>query len=296
MSNNYLFNTLSADAFIMVNKKIAKTLGVVPAIVISELLYECKYWSNRNECKDGWFFSTIENLERETGIKEKQQANALKVLTEKGLIEKKLMGVPAKRYFRIQTNNIVALLDEEEPKVSFSIDEKTDELLNSFKESFYRIYGKAYQEKRNDVLLLNRLNSFDSKIVKIVFDNLEEYLQYDTSIKQEHDITISFLLIPFRRKYIVNYFNDFYVPLTELPNVSEEEIDEFIDLSLNSPQFNEFIKQHIHWWSIDRTKAFLKREDKQGLGFYIEFLRMFKEKGSIYDGNAGKNENRSKGF
>jgi hypothetical protein len=179
MDNNYLlFNTISTDAFIMINKKIARSIGIIPALIIGELIYEFKYWSSRGECKDGWFFSTIENIERETGIKEKQQLSAIKQLIDINLIEKKLMGLPAKRYFRINAQKIIELIAKEE-KDDFS-----------------------------------------------------------------------------------------------------EEINEFIELSLNNPEFNEFIKKYIPWWSVERTRALINKDDKKSILNYIKFVKLFKEGGA----------------
>lgn len=291
MSNNYyLFNTVSADAFIMINKKITRSLGVIPALIIGELLYECKYWTERGECKEGWFFSTIENIERETGIKEKQQASAIKALLDKKLLEKKLMGVPAKRYFRINADGIIALLSEEEPLKVLDIPERVKATLDIFKEKYFEIYGKVYNIKKNDATILDRLNDFDLKIIHKVFINLEDYLQYDNSIKEEHELSIAFLMIPFRRKIIINYFNECLVDVEEEIKVDDDEIEEFIQLSLNEPGFNEFIRKHIHWWSEDRTKTFIRRNDKKSLGYYVEFIKMFKESGNEQNRNNDKNK------
>lgn len=58
-------------------------------------------WEGKQRNSDRWIFKTIEEFELETGLTRRQQDRAIKTLLKLGLIEKKLMGIPAKRNFRL---------------------------------------------------------------------------------------------------------------------------------------------------------------------------------------------------
>lgn len=118
MSNDFVFNILSTDAFLSVNKSISKKIGIIPAIVLSELISEQKYWTSRNELdSDGFFFSTIENIEDNCGIKRSQQDSAIEILLKENLLYKKVKGMPRKRFFKINTDTILKILMEKETYV-----------------------------------------------------------------------------------------------------------------------------------------------------------------------------------
>lgn len=104
---------ITGKGFIMVNKTLAKMVGLVPATIYGELLSTFMYWKQREQLTliDGkeWFFCTIEDLEDKTTIKKDTQAKAIKTLEKAGLLETKRYGLPAKRYFHI-TNTLNELL------------------------------------------------------------------------------------------------------------------------------------------------------------------------------------------
>ena len=58
---------ITGKGFIMVNKTLAKMVGLVPATIYGELLSTFMYWQQREQLTliDGkeWFFCTIEDLE-----------------------------------------------------------------------------------------------------------------------------------------------------------------------------------------------------------------------------------------
>lgn len=95
----------TGKGFIMVNKVLAKLVGLVPATIYGELLSTFLYWKQREQLTliDGkeWFFCTIEDLEDKTTVKKDAQAKAIKTLEKAGLLEIKRHGLPAKRYFHI---------------------------------------------------------------------------------------------------------------------------------------------------------------------------------------------------
>lgn len=119
---------ITGKGFIMVNKTLAKMVGLVPATIYGELLSTFMYWQQREQLTqiDGkeWFFCTIEDLEDKTTIKKTAQAQAIKVLEKEGLLETKRYGLPAKRYFHITDKfNEMVFADYIEPKSPVENDE-----------------------------------------------------------------------------------------------------------------------------------------------------------------------------
>lgn len=85
----------SADAFWSVNKYVAKKIGIIPALLYSELI-----WSKKR-FKSDEFFITTKELEDTLGIGSDARRSATKVLVDLGLISVIKKGVPAKYYYVI---------------------------------------------------------------------------------------------------------------------------------------------------------------------------------------------------
>ena len=100
-----LLETLRADAYLAINKNLIKSIGLKEAVLYSDLLSKQKYFEDRDILDKGWFFNTIENIEKDTGLSGFQQRNVISRLIEIGLIDHKLKGMPAKGYFKIRTDN-----------------------------------------------------------------------------------------------------------------------------------------------------------------------------------------------
>lgn len=118
-----IIDLLANDNYIIANKTIARMYGLEEAIMLGELASEYKYWKRRDELKDGYFFSTIENVKENTTLSDKRQRSALNTLKEAGIVSVKLMGIPAKRYIKIEVEQIFRILtnnDCENGKASFA--------------------------------------------------------------------------------------------------------------------------------------------------------------------------------
>lgn len=93
------------------NRPIAHALGLGAAVVYSALISKYEYYYKHNMLgEDGFFYSTIADLQESTSMGKCQQSNAIKVLTDAGLVEVCRRGMPAKRYFRVLDE--VELLDK----------------------------------------------------------------------------------------------------------------------------------------------------------------------------------------
>ena len=96
-----LLQLLNPENTVSLNRPLAHAIGLYETLIFSALISKYTYYETRNRVNNGWFFSTVADLQESTTIGEKAQKTAIKHLEDLQLIEYKLMGMPAKRYFRI---------------------------------------------------------------------------------------------------------------------------------------------------------------------------------------------------
>ncbi|MGH9759513.1 MAG: hypothetical protein ACREDR_26470 [Blastocatellia bacterium] len=81
----------------------------------------CWHWTNKTTDKDGWLCKTQAEWAKETGLTRREQETARKRLRERGLIQEKRAGVPARLYFRLNLKVIArAIKDSVQPPVQNS--------------------------------------------------------------------------------------------------------------------------------------------------------------------------------
>ena len=98
-----LFNT----NFIKLSKPMIKLFGLDAAVMLCGLFAEYKYWEGKRQLTvDGYFYSTVENVENNIGLSKSQQLKAIDKLVEYGIILKTSRGMPSKRYFQFQYSGI----------------------------------------------------------------------------------------------------------------------------------------------------------------------------------------------
>jgi len=101
---------LSSTAFIILNKELAKQVGLKEAVLLADLISKEEYFIS-NGMTDGWFFNTESNIEEDTTLNSYQQRKCIKKLKEVGLIETKRKGIPAKQYFKINEEQVLQILN-----------------------------------------------------------------------------------------------------------------------------------------------------------------------------------------
>lgn len=114
---NEIFELINPANTIGGNRYLAHAIGVAEAVIYSALLAKSAYYEERGMISDGWFFSTVADLEESTTFSEKQQRRAIDKLIKAGLIRSERRGMPAKRFFKISENldklkEIIALGEE----------------------------------------------------------------------------------------------------------------------------------------------------------------------------------------
>lgn len=107
-----VLHLLSHDNFIAVNKTIAEEVGLEAAVILGELASEFNYWQSIGKLEEGYFYSTIENLEKKTYLSGHNQRQALAKLQEKGWISITKKGLPAKRYIKVNEGNLTMFFND----------------------------------------------------------------------------------------------------------------------------------------------------------------------------------------
>ena len=96
-------NILNPTNTLSVNRLLAHKLGLNAAVVYAALVAKQAYYEARKMLdKDGYFYSTEDDLKESTALSKGQQERAVKALEGAGLVEKDKRGMPAKRSFRVK--------------------------------------------------------------------------------------------------------------------------------------------------------------------------------------------------
>ncbi len=101
---------LSSTAFIVLNKELARQVGLKAAVLLADLISKEEYFI-ANGMTDGWFFNTEANIQDDTTLNPYHQRKCLKTLKDKGLVEVKRKGIPAKQYFKINEEQVLQILN-----------------------------------------------------------------------------------------------------------------------------------------------------------------------------------------
>tara|TARA_R100000808_G_C2148365_1_gene156510 strand:- start:891 stop:1505 length:615 start_codon:yes stop_codon:yes gene_type:complete len=102
---------LSSSAYLVVNKNLCKVLGIKATILLADLISKEEYFRANHLLKDGWFFNTESNIEEDTTLTPYQQRKALKILKDKGIVDTKRVGVPAKINYQVNEQLVVKFLN-----------------------------------------------------------------------------------------------------------------------------------------------------------------------------------------
>lgn len=140
---------LSSTAYLVVNKQLARQVGLKAVVLLADLISKENYFIENQTIKDGWFFNTSKNIERDTTLTNYQQKKAIKKLEEIGFIETSLKGMPATLHFKILENKISTYL-------------KT-----SFKETSKQDLKKLKTNKNKEIIITNKNNNKKPSVEEI---------------------------------------------------------------------------------------------------------------------------------
>jgi len=165
---------LSSTAFLVVNKKLAKEIGLLEVVLLADLISKEQYFKEKeysNYEMGGWFFNTVKNIQEDTTLTSYQQRKCIKNLKELGIIETKLVGIPAKQHFRISENKLLSYF-KTSCKETAQQDVKKTQTINKNKE--IRINNNNIYIKEKFISEVNSFKAYYTKELK------EEFIDYWT--------------------------------------------------------------------------------------------------------------------
>lgn len=109
-------NLIRSSNYWTLNKTLVQKLGIETAFLLTNLI-EAEHMM---KAKDGWFFQTIEKLEKVSTLSRYKQEKCIEKLREEGLIDVEVKGLPAKRYFRINNQRLSEFVLGENKVVNIS--------------------------------------------------------------------------------------------------------------------------------------------------------------------------------
>ena len=225
-----LLTQFASNNYGLYNKTLAKKIGLHESIFLGEIISEYDYWNRMHSLTDdGYFYSTVENVMESTTLSDYQQRSIIKHLVELKILDVRVAGMPAKRYFRINEEQFYAILLEDD-KDSDNNPESTSsketcykdltELTTSSKESKEQDLNSV-KTNNNNIPLTNKNNNIvltatpfinNSGKVSNLLEN--ETKQLDTKPKKKSnleqctDLTFELISDSDLAEYVNNYLVD----------------------------------------------------------------------------------------
>ena len=176
-----MLQLIASSSFLTVNMAIAKQVGNDAAILLAELASSQVYFEGNGMLTDGMFFETVELIEDRTNLTKYQQAKAVKVLEESGILRTKLKGIPAKRYFFVDGEKIVELVDHKKSKNLTTGGQKTSpQEVKKLDRN-----NKRYNKNRETIIDKNNIVS-ESSLSEPVKEKVVDFLGYREEIKKPY--------------------------------------------------------------------------------------------------------------
>ena len=167
-------NLLSSTAFIILNKELARKIGLKEAILLADLISKEEYFMKNGTISDGWFFNTESNIEADTTLNPYSQRKCLKTLRKYEIIETKRKGIPAKQYFKINESTVVQILNNLSNKDSTTINKNKEiKIINNI------------SNRKNDFVFEVLTFDYDESILNGFIDYWTEPNKSNTKLKFE---------------------------------------------------------------------------------------------------------------
>ncbi len=209
-----VLNAISSDSFWVVNKALARAVGIEEAVFVAELLYKYRYWKARGQLDDrGGFFYTSEDIQETLGIGEKPVGRLTKSVLTQDIFAIKKRGVPAKNHWYANWGKLHLILSAPqmgvtgttlfgvagEPQTGVAITKESYQVRKTKKntdgkaavstdQSIYRrvidVIGEAHKHLTGEILIWKgREKAYGqaaSKILQIASDGKTEEESYQT--------------------------------------------------------------------------------------------------------------------
>ena len=265
-----ILNLISNNNFITLNKDLIKAIGLEEAILLGELASEYDYWKKQELLENGYFYSTIENIEEHTTLSEYKQRKALNSLKDQGLIDIKIKGLPAKRFIKINEEQVLEKLKINTLKNLRTSSEKIKELVPEKLKGNKNINNKNIEKEYID----NTKMSLTSDEMSLTSDKMS--LKTD-NLSSNDSLAIASTTPTEKKKEVFNNFLNIYnqectnlpkcLKITEKRKVAinkclKEKIDEevFREICIKANQSNFLIGENDRNWKADFD--FVTRSDK----------------------------------
>ena len=102
MSKYLVKQLLMSSNYWTLNKEVVRMFGIETAFMLSNLAEAESMMSD----DEGWFYQTHETVESITGLSRHKQDVAIDKLEKEGILYKDVRGIPAKRYFKLDYENL----------------------------------------------------------------------------------------------------------------------------------------------------------------------------------------------
>ena len=225
-----LLTQFASNNYGLYNKTLAKKIGLHESIFLGEIISEYDYWNKMHSLTDdGYFYSTVENVMEATTLSDYQQRSIIKHLVELKIIDVRVAGMPAKRYFRINEEQFYSILleDEEDPvddpedtSSKETCDKDLTKLTTSSKESKDQDLNLV-KTNNNNTLLTNKNNNIiltatpfvnnSGKISNLLEDEIKQTdikPKKKSNLEQCTDLTFELISDTDLAEYVNNYLVD----------------------------------------------------------------------------------------
>jgi len=168
---------LSSTAFIVLNKELARKVGLNEAVLLADLISKEEYFISKG-MTDGWFFNTEANIEADTTLNPYHQRKCLKTLKTHQIIETKRKGIPAKQYFKINEEQVLQILNNLLVKKPTTINKNKEIIINN-----------NISNRRNDFVFEVLTFDYEESILNGFVDYWTEPNKSNTKMKFEMNNT-----------------------------------------------------------------------------------------------------------
>lgn len=229
-----IIGLIASNNFIVVNKTLIREFGLECAVVLGALASQLEYF--KEDLQDGFFYATVDRIKEDTGLSDYQQRQAVAKLQAAGIIETKVMGLPAKRFFRISEE----ALQNKFSKNCRTLTEKTEELVaEKLQGNKNIIIRKDIRNDSSPLISPPRGNAADAAVVEdvkhrinILFNRRESTAWSDKETKQLKTVakregvldelteieTLYNSGYQYRRRDVITFLNNFDVELDRARN------------------------------------------------------------------------------
>lgn len=149
-------NILFSHGAIISNKKLIASLGNDATLLLGEIYSEHLYFKGKGETEGGWFFSTVRNLQKNTGLSYYKQNKAIKKLICMGFLMSDRKGYCGMRHFKVNEELIKKYINDREQKKQNKESNDCSVLKSGFEniqkpvfEKFKILYNKNKTNKNN---------------------------------------------------------------------------------------------------------------------------------------------------